>query len=195
MTSIASILSALDERNIAQRVAIPHDEARMSFHLNSNIVASFQEFSDILGDYYAHHHSRCISRGGHMSRMEASGRAKEIVDNHYQRRFRSDIATAFTNANDGMEGGVGAILDIIANNLKEESVERYVREVFDHHVTPNSWSEQVEIIREFIARCGMQLSPGVSSDEAERHARDYKTLIRSYVDGLKQTSSMFRRLR
>ena len=194
MPSIASLLAALDERTIARRVAIAHDEARLAFPLSRNTVGSFQEFSEILGDYYAHHHSRCVSRGGQLSRTEAEGRAKEIVDTHYQRRRRSDIAAAYNNAQEGLEGGLGAILDIIANDLKEASVERYIRNAFDQHVTPNSWSDQVEIIRQFITHCGMQLSPRVSPGEAERHARDYKELIRSYIDGLRSTSSMFRRM-
>ena len=194
MTSIESLLHELDERTIAQSVAVPHDEARMSYHLNRNTVDDFEEFSEIIADYYAHHHSACVSRGGRMSRAEAMGRAKEIVEGHYQRRFRSDIATAFSNAHDGIEGGLGAILDIIANTMKEESVERHIRNAFDQHVTPNSWDDQVEIVRQFIIRCGMHMSPCVSSDHVERHARDYQQLIRSYVDGLKSTSGMFRRL-
>jgi len=194
MTSIASLLNALNERKIAQSVAIPHDEARMSYHLNRNTVDDFEEFSEILGDYYAHHHATCVSRGGRMSRPEAIGAAKEIVGNHYERRLRSDIAKAFSNAHDGIEGGLGAILNIIADSLKMQSVERYIQNAFDQHVTPNSWGDQVEIVRQFIIHCGMQLSPCVSPNEAERHARDYKNLIRSYVDGLKNTSGMFRRL-
>lgn len=195
MSSIAVVLNDLDERTIAQRVSIPHDEARNGFRLGRNTVDTFEEFSDILGDYYDHHHSACVSHGGHMSHTEAAGRAKEIVENYYQRRRGGDIATAFGDAHEGTNGGLGSILDIIAQAIEEESVERYIRAVFDQQVAPNSWDDQVEIIRQFIDRCGMHLSPGVRSSEAERYARDYQKLIRSYVDGLKNTSGMFRRLR
>ena len=64
MATINIILSALDEREIARRVAISHDEARMQYHLSSNIVADYNEFSNIITDYYNYHHTRCISNGG-----------------------------------------------------------------------------------------------------------------------------------
>ena len=86
MSAIGSVLESLNERIIARNVGIPHDEARMSYHLNRNTVDDFEEFSDILGDYYAHHHATCVSRGGHMSRTEAIGAAKEMVGTHYERR-------------------------------------------------------------------------------------------------------------
>jgi hypothetical protein len=194
MPSIASLLAALDEREIARRVGLPHDEAREHYRLQRNTVRDFQEFSEILGDYYAHHYGRCIAQGGTLPRPEAEGRAKEIVENYYQRRMNADLAAACSNAQDGLEGGMGGILNIIANALKEESVERYIRHVFDQHVAPNVWNDQVEIVRQFIAHCGMQLSTRVRAEDAERHARDYQQLIRSYVDALRATSSMFRRL-
>ena len=77
--------------------------------------------------------------------------------------------------------------------MKGEALERYVNSIFDRFVSPVSWSEKVEIIRQFIARCGVDLSRSLNTGEPERYARDYKSLIRSYVDGLRQTARVFRR--
>ena len=87
-----------------------------------------------------------------------------------------------------------AVLDIIAEGLKAEAVERYVRDAFDRHVTPNSWEQKVEMIRQFISYCGNVLSASIVSSQPERYTHDYSELIRAYVEGLKQTSAMFRRL-
>ena len=43
MATINSLLSDLDERVIAQRIAISHDEARMQYHLPSNTVGDFDQ--------------------------------------------------------------------------------------------------------------------------------------------------------
>jgi len=186
-------LSALDERTIAQKVGIPHDEARMRYPLRSNTVSSFDEFSDRLGDYYNHHFTTCVSRGGNLSRAEAAGRAKEILERDY-RRHEGDIVGAFNDAHDGTNGGLRAILDKVAEGLKAESVERYVREMFDRHVAPNSWEQKVAIIREFIAQAGPYLGSAIRADQPERYAQNYEELIRSYVNALRRTSSIFRRL-
>ena len=38
MSSINNLLGELDERTIARRIGIPHDEARMRHSLKANIV-------------------------------------------------------------------------------------------------------------------------------------------------------------
>ena len=69
-----------------------------------------------------------------------------------------------------------------------------VEDVFEQYVTPNSWDDKVEIIRQFIAECGPPLAATLRNEPPERYARDYETLIRSYVTALERTSSIFRRL-
>lgn len=193
MASINSLLEALNERTIATRIGIPHDEARMRYPLQSNTVGSFHEFSDIIGDYYNYHFTTCVSGGGSLSRAEAASRAKEILELEY-RRLQGDIVTAFNDAHDGTNGGMRLVLDKIADGLKAESVKRYVREMFDRHVAPNAWEEKVAIIRQFIAQCGAYLSSSIQAHQPERYAQDYQNLITAYVDAIRRTSPIFRRL-
>lgn len=191
--SVNSLLAELDEKVIARRVGIPHDEARMQYALNSNTVSTFDEFSLIIGDYYNRHFTRCISNGGRMSASEAAARAKEILEQEYRRR-NGDIVTAFNDARDGTNGGMRSILDIISERLKAVSLERYIRDAFDRYVAPNSWNRKVQIITQFINNCGAHLSSSIRSDQPERYAQNYQELIRSYTLALQSTSSIFRRL-
>jgi hypothetical protein len=191
--SINSLLSELDERTIAQKIGIPHDEARMRYPINSNTTRNFHDFTWTIGDYYNEHFTTCISRGGTLPVSEAAGRAKEILEQEYRRRG-GDLVTAFNDAHDGTNGGLRVVLDTIAEGLKAESVERYIRDAFDRHVAPNSWEQKVEIIRQFIAHCGSFLSSDIQTHQPERYARDFQDLIRSYISALQRTSSIFRRL-
>lgn len=193
MTNINNIMAALDERTLAREVGAAHDEARLRYPLQRNTVGSFEEFTAVAGDYYNHHFSRCVSNGGRLSVAESRGRAKELIERQYRRRD-GDIVTAFNDAHDGTNGGLRVILDLIADGLKEESIMRHVREVFDREVTPNSWDDKVTIIRQFIARCGGELSSSIRRDQPERYAQNYRELIEAYVHGLRRTSSMFRSL-
>jgi hypothetical protein len=193
MGSLEIILSRLDEREIAKRIGIPHDEARMAYSLRKNTVADFDEFVRAISDYYRYHFAKCISAGGSLTQADAEGAAKEIIEERYRRKG-SNLQGAYNDAHDGTNGGLRAILDNIAEHLKAESVERYVRKVFDDQVKPVSWEDKVDIIRQFIARCGADLSPSIDTRHPERYAKDYAELIRSYVRALEQTSSVFRRL-
>ena len=193
MAAIDNLLAALDERRLAQQVSLKHDEARVSYPLNGNTVANFDEFTNVIADYYNHQFTRCVSHGGALPRSEAAGRAKEILEHAYRRR-NGDIVAAFNDARDGTNGGLRVILDTIAEGIKTESAERYIREMFDKHVAPNSWDDKVEIIRQFIAQCGANLASSIDANRPERYAQNYQELVRSYVQSLQGTSSIFRRL-
>jgi len=193
MQIINALISELDERTIARLVGIDHDEARMRYRLNSNTVESFYEFKDIITDYYNYHHTTCVSNGGRLADSEAYGRAKELLERQYRKR-NGDIVSAFNDSCEGVNGGLRVVLDTLADGIKAEVIERHITDVFDRYVTPNSWQDKVEIIRQFIICCGSMLSSSVVESQPERYAHDYSGLIRSYVDGLQRTSSMFRRM-
>lgn len=193
MNAITNLMTALDERTIARTVAMIHDQARLDFRLSRNTVNSFDEFTEGIGGYFNYHFSRCMAGGGRLSDTEARGRAKELLEREYRRR-NGDIVMAYNDAHDGTNGGMRAVLDLIADGLKEEAIGRYVREVFDREVTPNSWDDKVMIIRQFIERFGSELATSIRRDQPERYAQNYRMLIESYVEGLRRTSSMFRSL-
>jgi len=192
MGALDHLLAAIDELVIAREVGIPHDEARMQYSLSRNTVGSFNEFADVIGDYYNHHVSQCVIVGGFKSRAEAASRAKEALEEEY-RRQGGNMMTAYNDAHDGTNGGLRVVLDRIAEKLKAESVERYIRDVFDRYVDPSSWEQKVDIMRQFIARYGPMLSSSISAHQPERYAQNYGELIRAYVESLRSTSSMFRR--
>jgi hypothetical protein len=192
MGSLEYLLAAMDELTIARNIGIPHDEARMRYVLSKNTVSDFGEFTEAIADYYSHHVSRCVMHGGYLSRAEAAGRAKQILEQEY-RRQGGNIVTAFNDAHDGTNGGMRLVLDRLAESLKMESVERYIRDAFDRYVEPNSWEQKVDIMRQFIGRFGHLLSSSIRANQPERYAHNYEELIRSYVDSLKRSSSIFRR--
>jgi len=192
MGSLEYLLTVLDDVVIAREVTAPHDEARMLYSLSKNTVGSFDEFSDVIADYHNYHVGRCVAHGGFMSRTEAAGRAKEVIEQEY-RRQGENIITAYNDAHDGTNGGLRIVLDRIAEKLKAESVERYVRDAFDRYVDPSSWEQKVDIMRQFIAHFGHMLSSSIRAHQPERYAQNYEELIRAYVESLRKTSSAFRR--
>jgi hypothetical protein len=163
------------------------------YPLKRNTVDDFEEFSRIIGNYYNYHFTNCVSCGGSLPASEAIGRAKELLEQQY-RRHGGDIVTAFNDSRDGTNGGLRVVLDMIAEGLKAESVERHIRDAFDRWVLPNSWELKVEIIRQFIRTYGGFLSSSIRTDQPERFAQQYQELIRSYSAALQKTSSIFRRL-
>lgn len=192
MPSIRALLSDLDERTIAKRIGVAHDEARMSFQLRGSTVQSFDEYTSIIADYIRHHYGRCVSRGGQMSRTEAAGRGKSIL-NQELRRQGGDFVSAYRDCEEGVNGGLRHILDLLCESIKAEGIEYYTRDAFDRHIPPHDWQARKDIVRQFVEHCGVAL-PGIDRYDPARYARDVEELIRAFLRGLRQTSSIFRRL-
>jgi len=189
VNAVEALLEALDFGTIARKVERAHDEARMTFRLHKNTVDSWAEFEDLIGDYYLHHFSRCVSKGASLPDREARSRAKEILG----RAFRGASARAFyVDAQEGTNGGARVVLDKIADGLKQEAVMNYVRDQFDHFVDPTDWDCRVEIIREFMEQCPLPLAWHIDVDRPERYASNYEELIYAYVNALGRAAGQIR---
>lgn len=192
MPSIRALLSDLDERTIARRIGVAHDEARMSFPLRTSTVRSFDEYTAVIAEYVRHHYGRCVSRGGHMSRSEAAGRGKNML-NQELRRQGGDFVSAYRDCEEGVNGGLRHVLDILCESIKAEGIEYYTRDAFDRHIPPHDWRARKDMVGQFIGHCGVAL-PGIDRSDPARYARDVEELIGAFLRGLRQTSSIFRRL-
>ena len=154
-------------------------------------MSSDAEFDNVIADYYNQHFSKCMSNSG-LSRAEAAGRAKEIIEQAYRRKGQ-DKLTAYSDGKQGYNGGMRTILDAIADAIKEEAIERHVRDVLDRYVAPSSFDEQVAIVREIIARVGASSSIA-EPHRPERYARNYEELTRMLAAAIRIQSEKFRRL-
>jgi hypothetical protein len=193
MAAIDSLMAELDERTIAWRVCRPHDEARGRYYLMFNNVGTWNEFREIIVDYYTKHCVACFIHSADLPDSMAYCGATDLIAREYRRRG-GDIVTAYNDAHDGTNGGLRAVLDTIAEGLKADAVEAYVRNVFDKYVEPDSWEQRVEIVRQFMVRYGDYLDSSIRTDKPERYANNYKELISAFVAGMQKTSSIFRRL-
>jgi hypothetical protein len=193
MVSYDSLARALNEHEIANRVAIPHDEVRARYALSKNTVATFGEFTEVITSYYIYHYTTCVAPGAHLNRTDAASEAKSLLESQL-RRGEGDINTYFVRARDGLDGGMRVVVDALAEGLKGRAVTNYVRHVFDQHVSPESFKDKVELIRQFIRSCGSQLASSIRADEIERYAHDWQALVNEYSHSLQRTSAMFRRL-
>ena len=103
MNTLDLILKELDETYIAEFVTRIHDETRMQYPLHSIVVKDDIEFDDIIADYYNYHFTKCISSGGKLSRSEAAGRAKEIIERAYKAKGM-DKLNAYSDGKIGTNG-------------------------------------------------------------------------------------------
>lgn len=189
MGILDNIIKELSKDYITEHIDKPHNNARISFHLSSNSVPGDASFENVIGEYYNHHFTRCISKGGELSRAESTGRAKEIIFEHYKRKGL-DKLNAYSDGKEERNGGMMAMLDILWDKLLQDSKEKHLIEVIDRYIKPSGWEEQVEIIKELINFYPNTLK--VDREHPEKYARNYEELIRALMESLNNMNDRLR---
>ncbi len=193
MSVIKELLVAASEQEIARQVGNRHNEARLRYSVPKISVANYREFENLITDYYLYHYSTCVGKGGGLSRHDALQEAIALVEDGY-RRTGGNINSAFHDASTGTNGGVGGVLNLIADGLRMKAESNYLNSVFDRFVARTEFDEQVELIRQFFAHCSVALGPDVDTRRPDRYARDYRDVIKAYLSALQGIHRPLRRM-
>lgn len=181
MANIVDILRDLDRRTIAREIGNVHDEARSQYRYLKTTVRDYDEFIDLIGDYFNYHYCTCFSTI-RVDRYVAIARAKDAIEAMYRRR-NGDFWSAFADASQGTNGGVGAVLDAIADFLKEEHEREYVAGVLAEYIPSTAFERRVDMVRQFFRYCGHELPASIRVDQPERYAPHLERMIVAYVKG------------
>lgn len=192
MSIITQITRELEERTMAAKVGRAYDDARISYQLQSNQVSSEDAFHQIIGDFYNHVHSKCVSKGALLAQHEATGKAISIIEESLH-KDGGNIRTAFQSATDGINGGMMRLLDMISQSMRSEAYHLYTEHVIRTYISPMAWESQVEAVRSLLEHYKHDLPSDIDLRHPERYAKDYKRLIRGLVYSINKTASEFRR--
>lgn len=192
MNELESILREIGERELNLTVGAPHDNFRMSHVLKRNTVGDYREFREVTGDYTAKH-CAFTGLGSGLAAFEAQELAKELLTRGYDRDGKS-YADVCEDAIEGTNGGMRKILDMLCDGLKARSMGRYVENVFDRFIAPNSYDDRVEIVRQLFARFGDLFPSTINRNRPEEYASNYKILAREIVNARRRLASAGRRI-
>lgn len=177
MVDAEALLWELEQRQIAQRVGLQHDEARLHYDQTYSAVSDNQEFHRVIADYWNHHWSCTSGQGHRIPELPAMVRARQILEKICQRNGRSEMELLW-DAIEGTNGGLRGILDQMADAIKAEQVECYISCVIHKHVDPTSRDDHTEIVRQLFDHYRCFLPDWVNPDEPGIYAVHYEKLIR-----------------
>ena len=186
-----AVVSQIRERAVAEHVAISIDSARCSYSLESSTVETYIEFIDVIEAYYIHM-QRYISSSPDTTVDVIRARTKAIE--LLQRTFRDKGGdrAAFATARDGIKGGLRSILDALTEQHKAEKKEAYIEMVFKDAIEALGWDEQLSCIRGLVKRAGQCLPEEFKNEPPERFAKNYNSILRTYVKSLDNVEQFLR---
>lgn len=183
------ILGLLDSTQINRAVLQQHDVARETFTLPTMIVRDHQEFKYLITSY-VEHHARTVGEGV-PTPAAAFGEAKRILDRSFNEdHYQDGYAHALQMGLDGSQGGMRAVLNAIADTLKQRALGDYLDHVYHQHINVLSKDDNRALSRAFYERFGPILKRfGHEVDEDTfawntRAALDYHRQVLEHISGI-----------
>ena len=180
------ILEMLDEENIAKAVHVPHAIAREQYQLKKITVRDYDEFRKEIGIYYAYQFGS--TGGSTMYDWMAEGYAETILNKAFGQVGGAKGACQM--AQKGINGGLKFAIDKIIDWIVNEQEEHYLNKILTTQISPLSFPDQAEVMRQLQNKFGI---PGKPMKNPMELAAEYKEHIKFIMEKLQILRAKIRR--
>jgi len=187
-----NVLSEIDSESLTQKISLPIDAARASYLLDSVTLDSHEQFYDTITAFYLHllRHSEQVMEPANMAATRAG--ALNLVERTFAGKGGLDAALA--EARDAIHGGMRFILDALTEQFKTEVQVNYVNQVLKQALNPLDWKAKVAFMSALLERIEPFVSAEIRSIPPERLARNYETVVKTYVKSFDKVKELLRTL-
>lgn len=148
---IDAVLSLLVPDFINKNVLMKHDVARESYRNVPITVPDFQAFANQIAEYVKHHHTAVGD--GTPSSEAAFGEAKRILSNVFaDDPYQEGYNVALQMGLGGAGGGMRAILNEIAEQLKRQGLHNYKDYIFNTQINVLSQADNERLAKAYFDR-------------------------------------------
>jgi len=188
---LESLLAQIEPERLAATVGLSIDIARGSFTVRAAVLEDHDKILDVVTRFYAHLLRRTGSPGARADKSRMASDACALLERAFARD--GGTAAAVAEARTGARGELRFVLDQMTEQYRRDRTEERVREVILATLGPLGFPEKVAFLREFFARFSNVVPPECAGEPPERYAEKCDS-IEACVQGLRQVSSVFRRL-
>jgi len=185
-----SILSEIDADALTILFGIPIDSARATYIMDSVIARSPEEFNRTVASFYTHllRHTRKVS--GPINSKAAGAEALSLIERAFS--IKGGFRAALAEAKHATNGGLRLVLDLMAEQFKQEEQEKHINSVLKSALDPLDWDGKVALMREVLKCLEPSLPQEIRSQPTERFAGHYEVIVNAYVQSINQLKTLFR---
>ncbi len=187
---LEAVLLDINADTLTASIGMKIDSARANFLMDTVIVNSHEEFSELISSFYLHllRYTRKVIDPVEMDIVSTDGFA--LLERSFSRKggFQAALAEAKT----GNNGGIRFVLDIITDQFKQEQQRKHVEHVLKSAIDPLDWQGKVNYIKALLDRLKFHLPNKITSQPAERYASHYEGIVEAYVQSMDQLKSIIR---
>jgi hypothetical protein len=189
---IERVLEEISEENLTEKVALPVDEARLSYVSEKATVHDGFEFNDAITAFYVHMFRHIESPSGNMNRDALAAEAIDLVQRAFDQK--GGYKAALAEGTHGANGGMRAVLDSMTERLKQEERAKCISRGFKEAIDPLDWDAKVRLMEVFIKRIEPELPPDLKDIPPKKLASHWETVLQCYAESRDRISDFLKRL-
>ena len=190
--ALQNMITMINAGALAQKIGIPLDSARASYHLDSVLIDSHESFNDTVTSFVIHLLSRIRGIEADQPAEAYSGESFALLERTFARD--GGVKGAMLEARTGVRGGMRYILDALTEQFKKEEREKEVNRVLLEALDPLDWDSQVAVIKALMERLWVHLPEDITSQPPERYANYVQLLSKAYVESMDHLNHTFQML-
>jgi len=185
MARLRDLMRHLHPTVVIEKVDRQHDTARGTYPLRNTIVPSHAEFEKEIINY-TDHHMKEVFHGCTLPPDILLGKAQNYLEH------TGGIKQAIFTGLSGTDGGMGTVLNNIAEGFREEARKNYFEYIINSFVDPLSFNDVVELMKD-LKESLVDFSPqAFAYVQPESMAADYRNYIRQYYYTLIQYKNLWK---
>jgi hypothetical protein len=173
---LQEIMSKLHIDVISRKIDYVHDAIREEWTVKKYFPKDYEDCHRYLTKYYQYHFARYAKANVKMPDEMAFAYVREILE-----KSQGGYAVNIKNALKGRHGGMIALINMLADDLKKQAVEQYVGYIINEHVDPLDFPLKVELMRQYISKYARHMLPGEDLMSPYELAANLNQVIKYHV--------------
>ncbi len=190
--TLDAILNQLSGENVVKAAGRDIDNACVSFSTDSSLASSADAFTEVVTSFYLHLLSET---GVLLTRINSSAAERDalrLVEQAFHKQ--GGLEGARREAEIGVNGGLRAVLDAMADYYRTQAVENHIMFVLETALDDRDRPAKVALIRAFLRRFEGLLPPDIAQTEPEDLVGQWKVIAHAYARSLDSLKNLIRRL-
>ncbi|MDH3973495.1 MAG: hypothetical protein OEV42_04360 [Deltaproteobacteria bacterium] len=178
---IDKILDQLHPDYIGRKIEYLHNIIRENWTVKVYIPEDYKECMKILCDYYRYHFCAMFNISINMPNNRAHHEVKKIME-----KSKGGYVQGVKNAIRGRHGGMIALIDALAEEIKNDAIEKHISYVIDTHISPLDFEVQCEVIEQYLNKYAKYMIPGEEMMSPYLLAANYQKVIRMHIEVIRR---------
>ena len=180
--TVETISTKLDHSLIESQFDEPIDEAVRRFTHKADCPISHKEFHRVITEFVVWVYDKGLSARWKLS-AEPLGQVIELLEKHYNSTYGTGYTAAALDASEAGEGGIDAVLNQLAQIIKDIERSKHIKAIFAVNIDSTDWHLKCEIVSVLLEQYRQFLPEHLLKCKPWELANEIPTIMYRYICG------------